>query len=65
MHPVSSNSRTRMHFRPGPDGLVKKISKELSGRRTILLHLSGFPCQAIGAWTGTNSSTSNNSSLWY
>ena len=41
---------------------TKKIKKKkrLFGRRTILLHLSGIPCQAIGVWTGTKSSTSNN-----
>ena len=33
---------------------------KLLGRRTILLHLSGCPCQTIGVWTGTKSSTSNN-----
>ena len=36
------------------------LTKWLFGRRSTLLHLSGFPCQAIGVWTGTKSSTSNN-----
>nr|DAV08306.1 MAG TPA: hypothetical protein [Bacteriophage sp.] len=29
----------------------------------MLLHLSGFPCQTIGVWTGTKSSTSDNFSF--
>lgn len=37
--------------------------KRLFSRRPILLHLADFSCQAGGVWTGTNSSTSNNSFL--
>ena len=29
-----------------------RIGKKLFGRRPFLLHLSGFPCQAIGVWIG-------------
>ena len=32
--------------------MVAQISKRLFGRRPLLLHLSGFPCQAIGVWIG-------------
>ena len=32
--------------------MVIRISKRLFGRRPFLLHLSGFPCQAIGVWIG-------------